>query len=166
MNAEFSVVDRDNSSDFRPKSGMKKWDRIKKKMVSVQDPRANKIRTESGAWIPASFKTGRYTNWKEKSKIEEQLQRENGSDDDGVKPLSREKRYPVGQHARHNAKVAAKKYAGGDNELRHPEQIVKARMRLEFIKKRNTENALRKTENRKRSMRKNQRGKVKKGGKK
>ncbi|XP_018784942.1 PREDICTED: ATP-dependent RNA helicase DDX54 [Bactrocera latifrons] len=166
MNAEFSVVDRDNSSDFRPKPGMKKWDRIKKKMVSVQDPRAGKIRTESGAWIPASFKTGRYSDWKEKSKIEEQLQRENDGDDDGFKPLSHEKRYPVGQHARHNAKVAAKQRAGGVNELRHPEQIVKARMRLEFIKKRNADNAVRKAENRKRSMRKNQRGKVKKGGKK
>ncbi|XP_054734095.1 ATP-dependent RNA helicase DDX54 [Anastrepha obliqua] len=167
MNAEFSVVDRDNSADMRHKPGMKKWDRIKKKMVSVQDPRAGKIRTESGAWIPASFKTGRYNDWKEKSKIEEQLQREAGSDDDGFKPLSHSQRYPVGRHARHNAKVAAKKReGGGDKELRHPEQIVKARMRLELIKKRNTENALRKAENRKRSMRKNQRTKLKKGGKK
>lgn len=166
MNAEFSVVDRDNSADFRAKPGMKKWDRIKKKMVSVQDPRAGKIRTESGAWIPASFKTGRYSDWKEKSKIEEQLQHENGNDDDGFKPLSHAKRYPVGRQARHNAKEAAKKHAGGDNELRHPEQIVKARMRLEFIKKRNAENTLRKAQNRKRSMRKNQRTKVKKGGKK
>ncbi|XP_004518952.1 ATP-dependent RNA helicase DDX54 [Ceratitis capitata] len=167
MNAEFSVIDRDSNTDYRPKPGMKKWDRIKKKMVSVQDPRAGKIRTESGAWIPASFKTGRYSDWKEKSKIEEQLQRENGSDDDGFKPLSHDQRYPVGRHARHNAKVAAKKrVGGGDSELRHPEQIVKARMRLEFIKKRNADNAIRKAENRKRSMRKNQRVKQKKGGKK
>ncbi|XP_017490685.1 PREDICTED: ATP-dependent RNA helicase DDX54, partial [Rhagoletis zephyria] len=167
MNAEFSVVDRDSNTDMRHKPGMKRWDRIKKKMVSVQDPRANKIRSESGAWIPASFKTGRYNDWKEKSKIEEQLQRENDSDDNGFKPLHQSQRYPVGRHARHNAKVAVKKRTGGgENELRHPEQIVKARMRLEFIKKRNAENALRKAENRKRSMRKSQRTKSKKGGKK
>ncbi|XP_067644860.1 ATP-dependent RNA helicase DDX54 [Eurosta solidaginis] len=167
MNAEFSVIDRDNTTDFRHKPGMKKWDRIKKKMVSVQDPRSGKIRTESGAWIPASFKTGRYNDWKEKSKIEEQIQREAETDDDGMKPLSHKQRYPVGQHARHNAKMVVKQRAGGgENELRHPEQIVKARLRLEFIKKRNTQNAIRKAENRKRSMRKNQRAKVKKGGRK
>lgn len=167
MNAEFSVIDRDNNA-MQHKPGMKKWDRIKKKMVSVQDPRSGKIRTESGAWIPASFKTGRYNDWKEKSKIEEQLQREAGSDDDNVKPLSHEKRYPVSRHARHNAKVEAKRRTGtGDKELRHPDQIVKQRMRLDFIKRRNTENTERKAENRKRSMRKNQRAKPagKSGGK-
>uniref|UniRef100_A0A1I8NL41 RNA helicase n=1 Tax=Musca domestica TaxID=7370 RepID=A0A1I8NL41_MUSDO len=158
MKAEFSVIDRE-TNEVRHKPGMKKWDRIKKKMVAVQDPRANKIRTESGAWIPSSFKTGRYTEWKEKTKIEEQLAKEAGSDDDTFKPLSHEQRYPVSRHARHNAKVEAKKRAGvgGDKELRTPEQIVKARMRLEFIKKRNAENTERKAENRKRSMRKSQR---------
>lgn len=168
MNAEFSVIDRD-TNEVRHKPGLKKWDRIKKKMVSVQDPRIGKIRTESGAWIPASFKTGRYNEWKEKSKIEEQLQREAASDDDSFKPLSHEKRYPVSRHARHNAKVEAKKRMGvGDKEIRNPEQIVKARMRLEFIKKRQAENIERKAENRKRSMRKNQRPKAaaKSGGQK
>lgn len=161
-NAEFSVVDRNKSQEIQHKPGMKKWDRIKKKMVSVQDPRANKIRTESGAWIPASFKTGRYNEWKEKSKIEEQLQRENAdSDDDNFKPLSHAQRYPVGRHARHNAKLELKKrISGNDKELRRPEQIVKSRMRLEFIKRRNEENTAKKAENRKRSMRKNQKPKA------
>ncbi|XP_064535609.1 ATP-dependent RNA helicase DDX54 [Drosophila montana] len=161
-NAEFSVVDRSAAQDTKHKPGLKKWDRIKKKMVSVQDPRANKIRTESGAWIPASFKTGRYNEWKEKSKIEEQLQRENaGSDDENFKPLSHVQRYPVGRHARHNAKLELKKrISGNDKELRKPEQIVKARMRLESIKRRQEENITKKTDNRKRSMRKNQRPKA------
>ncbi|KAH8315761.1 hypothetical protein KR067_000904 [Drosophila pandora] len=165
QNAEFSVVDR-NAAEVKHKPGLKKWDRIKKKMVSVQDPRANKIRTESGAWIPASFKTGRYTEWKEKSKIEDQLQRENaGSDDDNFKPLSHAQRYPVSRHARHNVKLELKKrLTGNDKEMRRPEQIVKSRMRLEFIKKRNEDNAERKAENRKRSMRKNQRPKGQSSG--
>ncbi|KAH8416322.1 hypothetical protein KR222_008275, partial [Zaprionus bogoriensis] len=161
-NAEFSVVDRNRTQEMQHKPGLKKWDRIKKKMVSVQDPRANKIRTESGAWIPASFKTGRYSEWKEKSKIEEQLQRENAdSDDENFKPLSHAQRYPVGRHARYNAKLELKKrISGNDKELRRPEQIVKSRMRLEFIKRRNEENTNKKAENRKRSMRKNQRPKA------
>lgn len=162
MNAEFSVIDRE-TNEVRHKPGLKKWDRIKKKMVAVQDPRAGKIRTESGAWIPASFKTGRYSSWKEKTKIEEQLAKEAGSDDDSFRPLSHEKRYPVSRHARHKVKMEEKKRAGagagagGSKELRTPEQIVKSRMRLEFIKRRNAENTERKAENRKRSMRKNQR---------
>lgn len=30
-----------------------------------------KIRTESGVWIPATYKTNRYNMWKEKSKVDE-----------------------------------------------------------------------------------------------
>lgn len=30
-----------------------------------------KIRTESGVWIPATYKSNRYSQWREKSKIEE-----------------------------------------------------------------------------------------------
>lgn len=164
MKASFSVMDRNPAGEIKMKPGLKKWDRVKKKMVVVQDPRAGKIKTESGAWIPASFKTGRYTEWKEKSKIEEQLQREADSEDDTFKPLSHEKRYPVGRHARHNAKVEAKKRIGSDKELRNPEQIVKRRIRLENIKKKLSENTAKKAENRKKSMRKNQKPK-RKGGK-
>lgn len=38
-----------------------------------------KIRTESGAWISASFKSNRYQQWKDKSKIDS---RDNDDDDD------------------------------------------------------------------------------------
>lgn len=72
--AEFSLTDKAEEIKFKP--GAKKWDRIRKKMVPVQDPRAGKIRTESGIWIPATYKTGRYADWKEKTKIEEQVHKE------------------------------------------------------------------------------------------
>lgn len=36
----------------------------------VQNSKVGKIRSESGAWIPASYKTNRYTQWKEKSKVD------------------------------------------------------------------------------------------------
>lgn len=38
---------------------------------ATQNPKAGKIRTESGVWIPATYKTNRYSAWKEKSKIDE-----------------------------------------------------------------------------------------------
>lgn len=154
MNAEFSVVDKSNTEDDKFKPGQKKWDRIKKKFVAVQDFRNGKIKTESGAWIPASFKTGRYSEWKEKSKIEEQVYKEaeeNGEDIPN-NPLSHEKRYPVSRHARHNVKMQSKQRMGVDKDLKTPEQIVKSRLRLEFIKKRNVDNALAKNERRKKHM--------------
>lgn len=153
MNAEFSVVDKSNSNHegekFKP--GQKRWDRIKKKFVAVQDFRNGKIKTESGAWIPASFKTGRYSDWKEKSKIEEQIYKEveENGEDVGKNPLSHERRYPVSRHARHNVKMQSKQSMGVDKDLKTPEQIVKNRLRLEMIKKRNVDNAVSKNERRK-----------------
>jgi len=48
-----------------------------------QDPKAKKIRTESGVWIPATYKTNRYNVWKEKSKINES----DSADDSEEEPL-------------------------------------------------------------------------------
>lgn len=154
QNAEFSIVDKAQTVKYS--QGMKKWDRVKKKMVSVQDPRIGKIRTESGLWIPATYKTGRYKDWKEKTKIEEQVWRE---EEGNEAPLSHEQRYPVSRHARHNAKVEAKKRMGVDSELRNPEQIVKKRLRVEFAKKRELDNRIKKLQNKKKHAQKMRRKK-------
>ncbi|KAK6038630.1 DBP10CT domain protein [Cooperia oncophora] len=49
----------------------KRWDRKKKRFVGPggdgQD--IKRIRTEDGTWLPASYKTGRYEDWKKKQKI-------------------------------------------------------------------------------------------------
>lgn len=74
--AELSISTNTQETHFKP--GQKKWDRIKKKMVSVENPKAGKIRTESGIWIPATYKTGRYAEWKEKTKTEDILHQEMG----------------------------------------------------------------------------------------
>lgn len=43
-----------------------------------------KIRDESGAWIPATYKSKRYAQWKERTKLEENLaaDEDDGNDDD------------------------------------------------------------------------------------
>lgn len=51
-----------------------------------QDPKEKKIRTESGVWIPATYKTNRYNVWKEKNKIDE-----NVSEDDSEEEPSQTK---------------------------------------------------------------------------
>lgn len=76
QNAELSISNNTQEAHYKP--GQKKWDRIKKKMVSVENPRAGKIRTESGIWIPATYKTGRYADWKEKTKTEDMVHQEMG----------------------------------------------------------------------------------------
>lgn len=76
--AELSVTQEVQEAHFKP--GQKKWDRIKKKMVTVENPRNGKIRTESGIWIPATYKTGRYSDWREKNKIEEMVSQEMGEE--------------------------------------------------------------------------------------
>lgn len=76
QSAELSISTNTQEMHYRP--GQKKWDRIKKKMVSVENPKAGKIRTESGIWIPATYKTGRYTEWKEKTKTEDMVHQDLG----------------------------------------------------------------------------------------
>lgn len=84
-NAEISVAQEYQQALYKP--GQKKWDRIKKKMVSVENPKAGKIRTESGAWIPKTYKTGRYDDWKEKNKIEEKVSQELGENCKSFSPV-------------------------------------------------------------------------------
>lgn len=52
-----------------------------------QDPKTKKIRTESGVWIPATYKTNRYNMWKGKSKIDEN----DDSEDDNEEETSQTK---------------------------------------------------------------------------
>jgi ATP-dependent RNA helicase DDX54/DBP10 len=78
--AEISLAP-DSNEGRQLEQKLKRWDRKKKKMVSVEDKRVGKILTEHGTWIPASYKTNRYEKWKDKTKIDEQLEREQDSDD-------------------------------------------------------------------------------------
>ena len=46
-----------------------RWDAKKKKYVRADANDKKKIKTESGVWIPASYKSNRYAKWKERSKL-------------------------------------------------------------------------------------------------
>lgn len=81
-----------------------------------------KIKTESGVWIPATYKSTRYAQWKERTKVTEQ----NESDEE--KSTVQNKRKPVfkpNTHwARHNEKMKLKQKR---SELKTTDQIFKAR---------------------------------------
>lgn len=42
-----------------------------------------KIRDECGAWIPATYKSKRYAQWKERTKVAENLTGDTDDDEDG-----------------------------------------------------------------------------------
>ena len=79
----------DDDEAKRMKKNAMRWDAKKKKYVNVNDNAKKKIKTESGAWIPASYKSDRYNKWKERSKLaqklEEEDQEEDSADHDGLK---------------------------------------------------------------------------------
>merc|ERR1712240_556127 len=55
------------------KKGSMVWDKKSKKYVRVQDDK-KRIKTESGVYISATYKTNRYTKWKERSKLAQQME--------------------------------------------------------------------------------------------
>lgn len=60
-------------------------------MITVENPKASKIRTESGVWIPASYKTQRYSQWKQKNKIENAYGADDNDDSDNEASSSTQK---------------------------------------------------------------------------
>jgi hypothetical protein len=51
----------------------------------LQNEPGKKIKTESGVWIPASYKSDRYAKWRERSKLMQQQENEtNEADEPGV----------------------------------------------------------------------------------
>uniref|UniRef100_A0A5S6QUV7 RNA helicase n=1 Tax=Trichuris muris TaxID=70415 RepID=A0A5S6QUV7_TRIMR len=70
--AESAVVDflDDDSKDIHAKDNRMKWDRKRKRFVGNSgEERAKKIKTESGVWIPASYKSDKYNAWRQKLKM-------------------------------------------------------------------------------------------------
>lgn len=157
--ATFSVTG-DTNDATRMNRTLQKWDRKKKKMVNVEDPRAGKIRTEHGVWIAASYKTDRYEKWKERSKIEDQVQAD--SDNEEMKPQMRNR--DVHTHwGRHNAKVEKMKRI--DPELKSKEILMKIRLKKQKTQSREVASKQRNEHKRKKAMAKKA-GKPKTAGRK
>lgn len=122
----------DSEETLKMQQKLMRWDRKKKKMVGVEDPKFGKIRTESGAWIPATYKSNRYAQWKDKTKTGDD---EGDDDDDDDKPNKQKVRGQTNNThwGRHNLKVEQK----GRSELKQPTQILKTRMVAEKKKMKN-----------------------------
>lgn len=55
--------------------------------LKLQTSKAGKIRTESGAWIPATYKSNRYAQWKERNKTDHVDDDNNDSENEHPKGL-------------------------------------------------------------------------------
>ncbi|XP_014232245.1 ATP-dependent RNA helicase DDX54 [Trichogramma pretiosum] len=120
----------DNEESMRLSKQLKKWDRKKKKMVAVDNPKAAKIRTESGVWIPASYKTQKYKQWKDKNNVENSYGAEDDGDNDEAEASTNAKNLQTRGNthwARHNQKLKEKEMKKVRSELKTPDQIRKER---------------------------------------
>ncbi|XP_071111422.1 ATP-dependent RNA helicase DDX54-like [Haliotis cracherodii] len=76
----------DDDTGIKKKNNQLKWDRKKKKFIrEEQDPKKKKIKTESGTWISASYKSNAYRDWRDRHKIDSNP---GDSDDEGQKSRS------------------------------------------------------------------------------
>jgi len=119
--AQSAILDLTGDDDVtnRAKKNVMRWDAKKKKYVKDEDQQntRKKIKTESGVWIPASYKSDRYSRWKERSKIEQENE-EVEAKQQGLR----------GHPAMKKAKESVPKHKKGPKrELKRPEEVLKQR---------------------------------------
>lgn len=81
----------DDETNLRRNLQKTKWDRKKKKFVSLQSTldKSKKIKTESGNYINASYKSNLYSKWLKNQKV---LDKEEDQDDDDDGDRRKEKK--------------------------------------------------------------------------
>ncbi|CAB3257845.1 unnamed protein product [Arctia plantaginis] len=122
----------DSGDAARAQRSALRWDRKRKKMVHVDPDGGRKmIRTESGGRVPASFRSGRYDEWRKRNVADA------GSDDEDTTHYTNTKK-PVSEFrphwVKHNERVAKKSTEAKSKEFKDKQQIVKERLRKDKIK--------------------------------
>eukprot|EP01135_Chromosphaera_perkinsii_P006935 Nk52_evm23s628 gene=Nk52_evmTU23s628 len=130
----------DEEKAMRGQKNTKKWDRRKKKYVqeggNEANSKKNMILTESGAYVPASYKANLYRDWRQKHKVEG-VAGEADMDTDRMQVSDKlAKKHLGGKRGFHEAsteKANKKKKlsSSGRDELKSKEDIVKARKEKE-----------------------------------
>lgn len=103
----------DDRDDMRRNLQKQKWDRKKKKFVSVQSTldKEKKIRTESGNYIKASYKSNLYAKWLKNQKVLEK----GDSDDEQIRENRKNRKF-------FGSKLAENRYfgSGKSNKFKKP----------------------------------------------
>ncbi|XP_045519586.1 ATP-dependent RNA helicase DDX54 [Pieris brassicae] len=112
----------------RVRKSQMRWDRKRKKMVHVDPDGGRKmIRTESGGRVPASYRSGRYDEWKRRNHTSE-------LDEDDTRAKSKQPSEFRPRWVKHNERIAKKKVDASSREMRDKQQIVKERLRRDKVK--------------------------------
>ncbi|CAD0197411.1 unnamed protein product [Chrysodeixis includens] len=120
----------DSGEAARAHSHALRWDRKRKKMVHVDPDGGRKmIRTESGGRVPASYRSGRYDEWRKRNAADA------GSDDEHQDKNRKKAASEFRPHwVKHNERIAKKSTEAKSKEFKNKQQIVKERIRKEKIK--------------------------------
>lgn len=91
--AASAVLDFTNMDDEPENKKKRKWDRKRKRYVTeqAQDPAKKKIKTESGNWIQASYKSSAYQDWKTRTKFAEREDSHKDYNDSGDENIGNSK---------------------------------------------------------------------------
>ncbi|CAB3409888.1 unnamed protein product [Caenorhabditis bovis] len=127
--AEGASVDiiADDDRGMYKQTHAKRWDRKLKKFVGADEPAQKKIRTEEGTWLPASYKTGKYEEWKQKQKIG--FKKNNDDDEDGENTDNSQMNSRKRKWGSKSASANGPKHS----ELKTKEQILKGRRKQEKL---------------------------------
>ncbi|CAF2686821.1 unnamed protein product [Rotaria sp. Silwood2] len=139
--AVMDLTNDDGTQTRGPTIQKTKWDRKKKKFVTVgqNDAKTKKVKTESGQWIQASYKTNVYKKWLNKSKVfDKELpdSRRNKSeghihDDETSSAQAKPRQFQQRVQQLMNRQKSQLKAKGqpmpSHSELKKPEQIIKKR---------------------------------------
>ncbi|XP_064582941.1 ATP-dependent RNA helicase DDX54 [Zonotrichia leucophrys gambelii] len=109
----------DENHNLNKNKQLLKWDRKKKRFVGqTGQENKKKVRTESGRYISSSYKNNLYEKWKQKYKVDER-------DEDEEGPRSREQFR--GKHRRGQGPTQSPAQGRVRSELRNKQQILKQR---------------------------------------
>uniref|UniRef100_A0A1I7USR2 RNA helicase n=1 Tax=Caenorhabditis tropicalis TaxID=1561998 RepID=A0A1I7USR2_9PELO len=127
--ASVDIIMDDDRGMYQQKHGQR-WDRRLKKYVGLSgnEPANKKIRTEDGTWLPASYKTGKYEEWKQKQKIGfKKNDGEEDGDGGGQEDYGRKRKWKDTPSSR-GGKGGPK-----HSELKNKDQILKGRRKQEKL---------------------------------
>ncbi|XP_054724746.1 ATP-dependent RNA helicase DDX54-like [Uloborus diversus] len=118
---------KDDDESVRKNKNVKYWDRKKKKFIQAEHEGAKKMKTESGVWIPKSYKSDLYKKWQEKNKIK--YQHNNDESDEESQFGKNRIMQPKGKRGR-NKDQSGKPLR---REMKTKEEILKTRTRKERL---------------------------------
>lgn len=129
-------LNNDEADSLKQDKAGKKWDRKRKKFVGVESVHAKKFKTESGNYIPKSYKTDIYKDWIKSNHMGNKNGDENG-DEDGDGDKSKVTRFQNRNMEKFTKGKKRKNNGGGPKNgkrtLKSKDQIIRSRLKEDLM---------------------------------